>query len=155
MMRLAAKIWKLLHLPTNLQLMLMRLFQDQFLIGVTGIITNDAGEILLFRHTYRTTDWGLPGGYIKSREHPHEGLEREIEEESGYVVSVSKKYRIRTDRDAARLDIVCQGKFMGGEFKPSAEVAEAGFYKFTDLPQISKDHLLLINKVLNSKVNPN
>lgn len=74
--------------PTNFQLSIMRIFQDQFLIGVTGIIFNNKNQVLLFKHTYRQTDWSLPGGYIKSKEHPFESLEREILEESGLVVSV-------------------------------------------------------------------
>jgi 8-oxo-dGTP diphosphatase len=151
MMRLAAKIWKFLHLPTNWQLGLMKLFQDQFLIGVTGIIFNNQNEVLLFKHTYRNYLWSLPGGYIKAGEHPKEGLEREIEEESGYIISVSKRHKIRTDRDAARLDIVYIGTFIGGEFRPSSEVTDAKFYKFDNLPQISKDQLILLDKIMNSK----
>lgn len=150
MMHIAAGIWKRLHLPTRWQLGIMKLLQDQFLIGVTGIILNDKNEVLLFKHTYRNYEWSLPGGYIKAGEHPKEGLTREIEEESGYIVSVSKRLNIRTDRDDARLDIVYAGRFMGGEFKKSAEVSETGFFAFEKLPRISKDQLILINKTLNS-----
>lgn len=150
MMRIAAKIWRRLHLPTNLQLGVMKLIQDQFLIGVTGIILNDKKEVLLFKHTYRDCEWSLPGGYIKAKEHPKEGLEREIEEESGYTVGISKRFKIRTDRDNARLDIVYIGTFLGGTFRPSAEVTEAKFCKFEELPRIGKDQLLLIDKALHS-----
>ena len=73
-----AKFWKLLHLPKNIQLLAMRFFQDQFLVGVTGIIFNDKNEVLLFKHTYRAHSWSLPGGYLKTGEHPREALEREI-----------------------------------------------------------------------------
>jgi 8-oxo-dGTP diphosphatase len=152
MMRIAAKIWKLLHLPTSWQLGLMKLFQDQFLIGVTGIIFNAKNEVLLFKHTYRNYEWSLPGGYIKSKEHPKEGLEREIEEESGYIVSVSKRHKIRTDRDDARLDIVYIGTFIGGDFRPSAEVTEAHFFTFDKLPRISRDQLVLIDKAMNAQM---
>lgn len=69
-----ARLWKKLHLPTNLQLRIMRLFQDQFLVGVTGVILNQKNEVLLFRHTYRQRDWSLPGGYMKAMEHPKRGL---------------------------------------------------------------------------------
>ncbi|MEK7526700.1 MAG: hypothetical protein AAB546_04450, partial [Patescibacteria group bacterium] len=65
-----SKIWRLLHLPKNFQLLIMRVLQDQFLIGVTGIFLNDKNEVLLFKHSYRQTVWSLPGGYLKAREHP-------------------------------------------------------------------------------------
>ena len=65
----------------------MNLVQDQFLVGVTGVIFNEKNEVLLFKHTYRKQSWSLPGGYLKAGEHPAEALEREIKEESGLVVS--------------------------------------------------------------------
>jgi len=146
-----AKIWRALHLPKSIQLFIMRIFEDQFLIGVTGIILNDKNEILLFKYSYRQTEWGLPGGYIKAKEHPQEALEREIEEESGFVVSVDEELKIRTDREQARVDICFVGKFMGGDFKKSSEVVDAKFFAFNDLPILSKQRLFLIEQVLFQK----
>jgi len=76
----------------------MRLLQDQFLVGVTGVIFNDTDEILLLKHTYRRFEWSTPGEYIKAKEHPKEAIEREIEEESGFIVSADIRHKIRTDR---------------------------------------------------------
>lgn len=146
-----AKIWRILHLSKSIQLFVMRIFQDQFLIGVTGIIFNDKNEILVFKHTYRQTQWGLPGGYIKAKEHPQEALEREIEEESGLIVSVDEELKIRTDRESARVDICFFGKLMGGEFKKSSEVSEAQFFSFNNLPLLSKKQLFLIEQTLFQK----
>lgn len=150
MKRLLAKIWRLLALPKGIQLSIMRIFQDQFLIGVTGIILNDKKEILLFKHTYRQTQWSLPGGYIKSKEHPFEALEREIEEESGLVVSSEEQLKIRTDRESSRLDVTVIGKFIGGEFTPTHEVSDYGFFTFENLPLISQKQLLLIQSTLRA-----
>lgn len=151
-MAVLTKIWRLLNLPKPIQLFVMRIFQDQFLIGVTGIILNDKNEILLFKYSYRQTEWGLPGGYIKAKEHPQEALEREIEEESGFVVSVDEELKIRTDREQARVDICFLGKLMGGEFKKSSEVSEAKFFSFEDLPMLmSKQQLFIIEQVLYQK----
>lgn len=150
-MSILAKTWRALSLPKGIQLSVMRLFQDQFLIGVTGIILNEKDEVLVFKHTYRQIKWSLPGGYIKSREHPYEGVEREIEEESGLIVSGEEQFKIRTDRETSRLDITVVGKYIGGDFKPSREVSEFGFFSFENLPLISKNQLLLIEHVLRSK----
>ncbi len=150
-MGILAKIWRLLHLPKGVQLFVMRIFQDQFLIGVTGIIFDDKNEILLFKHSYRQTQWGLPGGYIKAKEHPQEALEREIEEESGLIVSVDEELKIRTDREQARVDICFVGKLMGGEFRKSSEVSEARFFTFNNLPLLSKNQLFLIEQTLSQK----
>ncbi len=154
-MGILTKIWRMLRLPKSIQLFVMRIFQDQFLIGVTGIILNDKNEILLFKYSYRQTEWGLPGGYIKAKEHPQEALEREIEEESGFVVSVDEELKIRTDRESARVDICFVGKLMGGEFRKSSEVTDAKFFSFNDLPiLISKQQLFIIEQTLYQKKLP-
>lgn len=136
-----AKIWRLISLPKNVQLFIVRSFQDQFLIGVTGIIFNEKQEILLFKHTYRQTEWSLPGGYIKAKEHPAEGLEREIKEESSLTVSIDYQLKVRTDRESARLDISLVGVYIGGEFIKSSEVSEVKFFfhlkTYHLLPKIS------------------
>ena len=126
----------------------MRLFQTRFLVGVTGIILNDCHEVLLFKHTYRSHSWALPGGYLKSGEHPREALEREIKEESGLVVSVDDSLKTRTDRTSARLDMCYTGVLIGGEFIPSHEVSEYGFFPMDKLPLLRKNQLLLIDEVL-------
>ncbi|OGM20475.1 hypothetical protein A2863_01420 [Candidatus Woesebacteria bacterium RIFCSPHIGHO2_01_FULL_38_9b] len=152
MMTILLKIWKSLKLPTSLQLFAMRRVNDQFLIGVTGIIFNDQNEILLIKHSYRDNGkWSLPGGYIKGKEHPKEGLEREIEEETGLVVSADERLKIRTDRHSSRLDIVYSGKLIGGEFKSSEEAQEVGFFKFDSLPQISKEQLIFIDRAMEKR----
>src|SRR3989344_3744617 len=142
---LLAKLWKALHLPKGIQLFIMRSFQDQFLVGVTGIILNEKKEILLFKHTYRAHSWSLPGGYLKSGEHPRESLEREMKEESGFVISVDDSLKTRTDREFARLDLCYTGTFIGGDFTPSHEVSQYGFFALEKLPLLRKNKLFLID----------
>ncbi|NCN06559.1 MAG: NUDIX domain-containing protein [Candidatus Pacebacteria bacterium] len=128
----------------------MRCSQEQFLIGVTGIIFNHKNEVLLFKHVYRSHSWSLPGGYMKSGEHPREALEREIKEESGLVVSVDKQLKTRTDRDSPRLDICYIGVLVGGEFASSSEVSEFGFFTLSTLPLLRKNQVFLIHEAFNS-----
>lgn len=151
MMDLFLKLWKTLRLPKLWQLKILRMVEDQFLVGVTGVIFSKDNTILLLKHTYRKVAWSLPGGYIKAKEHPKEALEREIEEETGLIISADTRYKIRTDRDSARLDIVYIGALMGGEFKASHEVSEAGFFTFDTLPVIRKDQLILIEKIIRER----
>lgn len=129
----------------------MRLFQNQFLIGVTGVIFNQKNEVLLFKHTYRSHAWSLPGGYLKSGEHPKEALEREIKEESNLVVSVDHQLKTRTDRESARLDMCYTGIFIGGEFTPSKEVSQYGFFSTDNMPLLRSNQVLLIDEALRQK----
>lgn len=146
-----AKLWRRLGLSKMVQLLIMRVMQDQFLIGTTGVIFDSSNRILLLKHTYRQIQWSLPGGYIKGAEHPIEGLEREIKEECGYTVSIDSQLKLRTDRETARLDICYVGTFIGGTFKASEEVTEAQFYPFERLPHIAKSQLFMIHEALEMR----
>jgi len=148
---LLAKIYKALHLSKGSQLFIMRFFQTRFLVGVTGIIFNNRQEILLFKHTYRSHAWSLPGGYLESGEHPRESLEREIKEESGFVVSIDDSLKTRTDRDSPRLDLCYTGVLIGGDFTPSHEVSEYGFFTLDNLPLLRKNQLFLIDLAATTK----
>ncbi|MFZ2024862.1 MAG: NUDIX domain-containing protein [Microgenomates group bacterium] len=151
MKSILAKIWTALHLPKDAQLFFMRILETKFLVGTTGIIFNDKNEILLFKHTYRQHAWSLPGGYLKKGEHPKEGLEREIKEESGLVVSIDESFLTRTDRTSARLDLCYTGVFIGGEFTPSHEVAEYGFFSEDSMPLLRSNQVFLINEAIKRK----
>jgi len=148
---LLAKIWRKINITSKLQLRVMRFMNDEFLIGVTGIIFNKKNEVLLVKHTYRQTKWSLPGGYLKAREHPSEGLEREIKEETGFIVSADRQLKLRTDRSTGRIDITYIGTFIGGEFTPSEEVTEYGFYSFENLPIILKDQVIFIHHAMQQQ----
>jgi ADP-ribose pyrophosphatase YjhB (NUDIX family) len=152
MKALLTKAWKILKLPKGAQIAIMRATQDEFLIGVTGVILNDKNEVLVCKHTYRGgKKWSLPGGYLKGKEHPSEGLAREIEEETGLIVRVDEQFNLRTDRETARIDISLVGKLIGSDFRPSHEVSEAEFFAFDKLPLLSQNQLVLIKDVLKSK----
>ena len=151
MKSLFARLWKLLNLPKGVQLFFMRLFQNQFLVGVTGVIFNEKREVLLFKHTYRQHSWSLPGGYLKAGEHPAEALEREIKEESNLVVSVDESLKTRTDRASSRLDMCYIGVFIGGEFIPSQEVSTYGFFSQDTMPLLRNNQVFLIEAALKQK----
>lgn len=151
MMDFLLKLWKKLRMSKLLQLRILRIFEDQFLIGVTGVIFTKDNKVLLLKHSYRKVTWSLPGGYIKAKEHPKEALEREILEETGLVISADTRYKIRTDRETARLDIIYIGVLIGGTFKASNEVTEAGFFTIDTLPNIRKDQLILIERIIRER----
>lgn len=152
MKALLTKAWKILRLPKGAQIAIMRVTQDEFLIGVTGVILNQNNEVLVCKHTYRKGHaWSLPGGYLKGKEHPKEGLAREIEEETGFIVRIEEQFNLKTDRETARIDISLIGKLIGGKFRESHEVSEADFFPRDKLPLISRSQLVLIKKVLDYK----
>ena len=53
----------------------------KFTLGVGGAVVRDA-QLLLVHHTYGAKNWQIPGGYVKPEESAHEGVVREIYEET-------------------------------------------------------------------------
>lgn len=53
------------------------------IMGVSVILTNLSGHVLLLRHSYGEKVWSLPGGGLKRGEDPLEAARREVREELG------------------------------------------------------------------------
>lgn len=130
----------------------MRRVNDQFLVGVTGVFLDHKNRILLVKHSYRDNGfWSLPGGYLKGGEHPKEGLEREVKEETGYEVSADYRLKIRTDRSSSRLDLTYSGEFFGGILTKSKEIVAAKMFPFEELPLLPDNQILFIERALRLK----
>jgi 8-oxo-dGTP diphosphatase len=145
------KLWRSLPFSKMLRLHVMRAMNDEFLIGVTAIVLDREDRILVVKHTYRAVPWSVPGGYMKAKEHPSEGVEREILEETGFTVSADELFKVRTDRETGRLDMVYVCSFIGGEFKASSEVTEYKFCHFHELPELFRDQVQLIDEILRRR----
>jgi len=144
------QIWKKLQLPQPIQVFLMRFANDQFLIGVTGVIFDQKNQVLVLKHTYRKVEWSLPGGYLKANEHPKVGLARELMEETGFTVRVIQIIKTQTDHKG-RLDMSYYGVFEKGTFKASDEVSEYQFVDVKNLPPLISDQYKQISEGLKRK----
>ncbi len=51
--------------------------------GVSVVVTNIGGDVLLLKHSYGPAVWALPGGGLKRGEDPMEAARREVREELG------------------------------------------------------------------------
>lgn len=55
--------------------------------GVSVIVTNLTGDVLLLKHSYGPPVWALPGGGLRRGEDPLECALREVHEELGVVLA--------------------------------------------------------------------
>jgi 8-oxo-dGTP pyrophosphatase MutT (NUDIX family) len=62
-------------------------------LGVRGLVRDEAGRVLLLRHTY-TSGWHMPGGGVERGETGEEALARELVEEAG--VELTERPRLRS-----------------------------------------------------------
>lgn len=64
------------------------------LAGVSVIIANPAGEVLLLRHSYGPPVWALPGGGMSAREEPEAAARREVREELGLTLGALQRIAV-------------------------------------------------------------
>lgn len=55
--------------------------------GVSVVVTNLAGDVLLLKHSYGPAVWALPGGGLRRGEDPADCARREVGEELGIALA--------------------------------------------------------------------
>ncbi|MCS6758323.1 MAG: NUDIX domain-containing protein [Candidatus Devosia euplotis] len=100
----------------------------------------DGDKVLLIRHTY-VPGWQFPGGGVDPGEAIEAAARREILEETGYRVTgpmelfgIYHNNSTVTNRDHMAFYVTRQFE-RGFEFKPTHEIAEAGWFERTALPE--------------------
>lgn len=146
---LLVKLWKALKIGT-LQWYLLWILHHKFIIGVSGVILNEQGHILLLRHRFwKEGSWGLPGGYAEQRETLEATLCRELREETGYLVAIERVLSIVSGYKL-RLEVSFVGRLSGGELHlDPREIIEARFFAPDELPSgLLRSHRHLIEMAL-------
>jgi len=134
MNRLIARVWRLIAGP--LQWRLLWFGHAKFIVGVTGIVRDRDGKVLLLRHRLwpEGRQWGLPTGYAKAGETFPDTIAREVREETGLTVTVGALARL-TSGYRLRAEVAYEAQHTGGELKlGSLEVLDAAWYPPGDLP---------------------
>ncbi|HEC33789.1 MAG TPA: NUDIX hydrolase [Chloroflexi bacterium] len=84
---------------------LLKTVAARFTVGVTGVVFNQEGDVLLLEHVFRGHyPWGLPGGWVRRRERPQDGLRRELLEEVGLAVRVGPTILVELDGPPGHLE---------------------------------------------------
>jgi ADP-ribose pyrophosphatase YjhB (NUDIX family) len=147
MNRLIARVWRLIH--GSLQWRLLWLAHAKFMIGVTGIVRDHDGQVLLLRHRLwpEGRQWGLPTGYAKAGELFQDTIVREVGEETGLTVAVGELVSVRSGY-RLRVEVAYEAIHTGGALKLSSlEVTDARWFALDALPADLLDaHLALIQR---------
>ena len=143
-------LWRILPLTKSMRSCLMWLINAKFVVGTSILIQNDAGEILLFKHSYRKgIPWGFPGGYMIRGENPDQAIQRELMEESGFEIKNLKLIEVIQSKEMARMEMLFSGVLEDDRlFVPSKEVAEARFFSPDQLPELIPEHQAIIDRHL-------
>jgi len=107
------------------------------------------GRVLLVKE-WLDGAWTLPGGWADEPDSPRQAAAREVLEESGYVVRVTRLVAVRDRRLHAYrpqhlggiYKLIFLADLIGGEARVSAETTEVGFFLPTELPPLSLSRTL-------------
>ena len=132
MMKTFLRIWR--TLPLWVHFLTARLVRPRFRAAVAAIIFDEHGKILLFKHTYRKFEWGLPAGGLEHREQPRDAIVREFLEETGMELEVERLLTAVSAREDHHISMIYLCRIAGGEFKESHEISELKYFSIHELP---------------------
>ncbi len=111
-------------------------------VDVRGVVFKD-DKILLVKEKV-DNKWTVPGGWADVGSSPAENVEREVFEESGFIVKAKKVLAVY-DRNRQghtpfifhlyKIFFLCE--IIGGEAKSSFETLDVGFFSLDELPELS------------------
>ncbi|MBD2828012.1 MULTISPECIES: NUDIX domain-containing protein [Streptomyces] len=137
--RIVAGAWRLIRGP--LQWRVLWVAHSKFMVGVTGVVRDDAGRVLLLRHRMWPPEapWGLPTGYAVAGEEFTATIVREVKEETGLDVKPGALVRLRSGFKL-RVEVAYEAHHVGGTLKiDSFEILEAQWFDPNSLPPGMQD----------------
>lgn len=132
MTKILMRFWS--TLPIWVHFLAARLVRPRFRAAVAAIIFNEQKQILLFKHTYRKFEWGLPAGGLEHREQPRDAIQREFLEETGMEIKVERLLTAVSAREDHHISMIYLCTIVSGEFKESHEISEMKYFDIHDLP---------------------
>ena len=142
------RIWR--TLPMWVHVLAMRMYRAKFRAAVAAMIFDEQGRILLFKHTYRKFEWGIPAGGLEYNEQPIDAIVREFFEETGMKLQVERMLLAESSREDRNISLIYLCKIAGGTFKESHEISEMRYFEVDHLPQMLFAEKNLIRMVVES-----
>ena len=124
-----------LLVPAPLQALATYLVASRVSCGVTAIITDEQGRLLVVRHTYRRPAWGFPSGLVGRREQPEEALARELREELGVTARIGALLHAEKAIWRRHLTLAYRAE-ISGEVRHSPETDAHRYITIDELPAL-------------------
>ncbi|GHH90763.1 NUDIX hydrolase [Streptomyces capillispiralis] len=134
MRRLLARLWRFLR---PFQSRVMWFLNAKFVVGVTGVVRDEEGRVLLLRHRMWPPgrQWGLPSGFARKGEDFRATVVREVKEETGLDVETGGLVMLNSGL-RTRVEVAYEARLLGGELRlDPSEILEARWCHPDDLPE--------------------
>lgn len=148
MMSALLRIWR--ALPLWVHILGSKIVRANFRVAVAALIFDGQGRILLFKHTYRKFEWGIPAGSLEHREQPLDAVAREFFEETGMQIQVMKLLTAVSAQEDHHISLIYLCKIVSGKFKPTLEISEMKYFSPNDLPSMLFTEKTLIRQITNT-----
>jgi len=150
MIKILLRIWR--TLPLWVHLLASRIIRPRFRVAVAALIFDQQGRVLLFKHTYRKFEWGIPAGGLEHREQPEQAMIREFFEETGMQIEVQKLLLAQSAKEDHNVSLIYLCKIVSGTFQESLEISEMKYFDLNDLPQMLFAEKDLIRQVASGAI---
>ena len=143
-----SKIWR--KMPKQVRRFGVLLTQPRFTVAAGIIVTDNENRVLLLHHRFRGgSGWGLPGGFINTREAPELAIRRELVEEIGLEIENVQFSFARTLQKYQQVEIYFRGTPKNIIGKNNIEISRAEWFALNQLPHdLSQDQRSLIAQAL-------
>lgn len=132
MIKKLLRFWQ--SMPVWMHFLAAKILRPRFRAAVAAVIFDEQGRILIFRHTYRKFEWGLPAGGLEHHEQPADAIVREFYEETGMKIEIEKMLTAVSAREDHHISLIYLCRIVSGEFKESHEIAEMKYFRLDELP---------------------
>ncbi|CAZ95481.1 NUDIX hydrolase [Zobellia galactanivorans] len=118
-------------------------------VDVRGLVLNEKNQILMAKESV-DGKWTIPGGWAEVGYSPSACIMKEIEEETGLITNVVRLMAVYDKQShphppqpfyVYKLCFLC--RLSGGKLIPGFDMRGAAFFDIDDLPEISKDRILV------------
>ncbi|MHB8778345.1 MAG: NUDIX hydrolase [Anaerolineales bacterium] len=134
MIKILLRIWR--AMPLWVHFLGSKIIRAKFQAAVAAIIFDQQGRILLFKHTYRKFEWGIPAGSLEHHEQPADAVVREFLEETGMQIQVERLLTAVSAKEDDHITLIYLCKIVSGEFKASHEISEMKYFDPHHLPRM-------------------
>jgi 8-oxo-dGTP diphosphatase len=148
--KILARVWRLGGRSWRWRV--LWLVNPTFIVGVTGVLLDGEGKVLLLRHRFwRAGSWGLPSGMANRGETLEEAFAREVREETALEIGDIRLVRLVS---GFRLRLECHfaARLTGGTLAlDGREILEARFFTPNNLPDgLMKEHRETVRMALGA-----
>ena len=100
----------------------------------------DGGRVLLVKRGMEPEKghWALAAGFVDMGERPEEAAVREMREETGLEVVITRRLDLGFDEASRAIVILFEGRMVGGTLKADDDVEEARWFAPGELPDASE-----------------